>query len=363
MKKIIFIVFCFLSFGAVAQTKIGATLVRNSPTDTYAITFDSLQRGGMHVYSTITERNAIPNGLRKKGMLAAVDTLIYQLKTGVTNTDWQIFAIAGQTGSQGIQGVQGVSGTSGSQGITGSTGLSGAVGATGATGPQGIQGVQGTSTVGPSGLNWRGTWVSGTSYIQNDAVAYGGASWFCFLATSGTTTPNVDNTHWALLASQGAAGANGATGAQGSTGLTGLTGATGIQGTTGTNGSQGITGATGAQGIQGLNGTTGTAGTNGATGSQGIQGIQGIQGATGSAASQNLQQVTNIDSTTTTKIIARTYKATGIPIFENNTAAIAGGLLVGDMYRLPYNNGNYLVAIVSSINNPFDRTFDRTFTF
>jgi len=84
---------------------------------------------------------------------------------------------------------------------------------------------------------------------------------------------------------------------------------------------------------------------------------------TGGSGSQNLQQVTNIDSSTTHKITAATYKATAPPIFANNTAAIAGGLLIGDMYRLPYNNGNYLIAIVVSITNPFDRTFDRTFTF
>jgi hypothetical protein len=103
------------------------------------------------------------------------------------------------------------------------------------TGPQGIQGPIGPQGVpgpaGPAGLNWRSSWVSGTSYIADDAVAYGGASWFCILATSGTTTPDLDTTHWALLASQGAQGPAGATGAQGPTGATGATGAPGPTGT------------------------------------------------------------------------------------------------------------------------------------
>jgi hypothetical protein len=86
-------------------------------------------------------------------------------------------------------------------------GLVGPTGATGAQGPIGPQGVPGP--VGPAGLNWQGAWVSGTSYVIDDAVGYGGASYFCILATSGTTDPLTDTTHWALLASQGAIGPQG----------------------------------------------------------------------------------------------------------------------------------------------------------
>jgi hypothetical protein len=89
----------------------------------------------------------------------------------------------------------------------------------GSQGPQGVEGPAGPpGPVGPAGLEWQGAWVSGTSYVANDAVGYDGASWFCILATSGTTAPDVDTTHWALLASQGAVGPQGAqgpTGAQG----------------------------------------------------------------------------------------------------------------------------------------------------
>ncbi len=89
-------------------------------------------------------------------------------------------------------------------------------GAQGPMGPQGIQGAAGP--VGPAGLEWQGAWTSGTSYVADDAVGYGGASYFCILATNGTTTPNVDTTHWALLASQGAIGPQGPVGPQGPAG-------------------------------------------------------------------------------------------------------------------------------------------------
>ena len=83
----------------------------------------------------------------------------------------------------------------------------GPVGPQGNTGPTGPQG-----PVGPAGLEWQGEWVSGTSYVADDAVGYDGASYFCILATSGTTAPDVDTTHWALLASQGAVGPTGPAG-------------------------------------------------------------------------------------------------------------------------------------------------------
>lgn len=69
--------------------------------------------------------------------------------------------------------------------------------------------------VGPAGLNWQGQWTSGASYVEDDAVGYNGASWFCINATSGTTTPNLDVSSWALLASQGATGPQGIQGASG----------------------------------------------------------------------------------------------------------------------------------------------------
>jgi hypothetical protein len=83
----------------------------------------------------------------------------------------------------------------------------GPIGPQGNTGPTGPQG-----PVGPAGLEWQGEWVSGTSYVEDDAVGYDGASWFCILATSGTTAPDLATANWALLASQGSVGPAGPAG-------------------------------------------------------------------------------------------------------------------------------------------------------
>lgn len=86
----------------------------------------------------------------------------------------------------------------------------------GVPGPQGPQGPQGVpGPVGPAGLNWQGQWVSGTSYVEDDAVGYNGASWFCINPTSGTITPDLDTSNWALLAAQGATGPQGPQGISG----------------------------------------------------------------------------------------------------------------------------------------------------
>jgi hypothetical protein len=83
-------------------------------------------------------------------------------------------------------------------------------------GPPGLQGLQGVpgiqGTVGPAGLNWQGAWDSNASYIEDDAVGYAGASWFCISPVSGGNAPDANTTNWALLASQGAPGLTGNTG-------------------------------------------------------------------------------------------------------------------------------------------------------
>lgn len=142
------------------------------------------------------------------------------------------------------QGSQGPIGPTGPTGPTGATGSTGATGATGDTGPQGPAGA-----VGPAGLNWRGTWVSGGNYVEDDAVAYNGASYFCISDISGgTTPPNTDTSNWALLAAQGAEGPTGPTGSQGPTGPTGDIGSTGPTGATGPQGPEGPQGPQGPPG-------------------------------------------------------------------------------------------------------------------
>lgn len=132
----------------------------------------------------------VPNGTRFIGIATSVD--LTERKSALLNKQTEPFTIEDIADTVGV----------------------------GAQGPQGVQGPAGPlGPVGPAGLEWQGAWVSGTSYVADDAVGYNGASWFCILATSGTTTPNLDGTHWALLASQGAQGEQGVQGPTGPQGL------------------------------------------------------------------------------------------------------------------------------------------------
>ena len=93
----------------------------------------------------------------------------------------------------------------------------------GAQGPIGPQGVPGP--VGPAGLNWQGAWSALSSYVADDAVGFGGASYFCINAIGpGGANPPADPTSWALLASQGAVGPQGPQGIQGPQGPAGAGG-------------------------------------------------------------------------------------------------------------------------------------------
>ena len=121
-------------------------------------------------------------------------------------------------------------------GVAGPTGPQGPTGPAGPTGAQGIQGIQGDAgPVGPAGLEWKGAFVPGYSYVIDDAVGYGGSSWFCTANTSSPTPPPGNSSSWALLASNGATGPQGPSGP---TGPAGPTGATGPQGPTGPAGTQ-----------------------------------------------------------------------------------------------------------------------------
>jgi hypothetical protein len=90
----------------------------------------------------------------------------------------------------------------------------------GAQGPVGPQGVPGP--VGPAGLNWQGSWSNTGVYAVDDAVGFGGASYFCINAVGPSlTNPSLDTVNWALLASQGATGPQGPQGIQGPQGPAG----------------------------------------------------------------------------------------------------------------------------------------------
>jgi hypothetical protein len=132
------------------------------------------------------------------------------------------------------------SGVQGPQGPAGPAGNDGADGADGATGPQGPAGSQGVAgPVGPAGLTWQGAWDGTTSYIQDDAVGYEGASWFCINDIPGdidNDDPQTDTANWALLAAEGAQGPQGPQGIQGIEGPQGPQGPQGIQGDPGAGG-------------------------------------------------------------------------------------------------------------------------------
>src|ERR1039457_533672 len=44
--------------------------------------------------------------------------------------------------------------------------------------------------------NWRGTWASGTAYIVDDAITYGGVTYYCVTANTGQTPGT--GADWAL---------------------------------------------------------------------------------------------------------------------------------------------------------------------
>jgi hypothetical protein len=67
----------------------------------------------------------------------------------------------------------------------------------------GAQGAVGNTGTNGQGFNWRGAWASGTAYNAYDVVSWSGSSYDCILATSGTTSPDQDPTHWAMIAMAG----------------------------------------------------------------------------------------------------------------------------------------------------------------
>ena len=93
----------------------------------------------------------------------------------------------------------------GPQGPAGPPGANGAPGATGATGPIGPAG-----PVGAAGLNFVGTWSSGTAYNPNDVVFYDGSSYVAANAVGPSATPpDTDTANWDFLALQGLDGPQG----------------------------------------------------------------------------------------------------------------------------------------------------------
>jgi hypothetical protein len=100
MKKIIFsLILLLFSLSSISQTKLISPVVRNSPSDSsYGTHYDSLGYGGYVVFSNITTRNAFPSAQRKIGMIASVDTSLYQLQGGINNSNWARVSFSSVTG-------------------------------------------------------------------------------------------------------------------------------------------------------------------------------------------------------------------------------------------------------------------------
>lgn len=138
----------------------------------------------------------------------------------------------GEVGPAGPAGVDGSDGSSGADGQDGADGLSayqiavnnGFVG-TEAQWLASLEGPAGPAGLPGAGLDWRGAWNVATSYLENDAVSYGGSSWIANAANTGKT-PGVDLEWdlWVAKGDQGADGQDGSDGAQGPPGVDGLDG-------------------------------------------------------------------------------------------------------------------------------------------
>ncbi|WP_238528265.1 collagen-like protein [Acetonema longum] len=166
------------------------------------------------------------------------NSAIYPTGDVASEIYWNLIVEKGETGPAGQQGDPGNIGEPGPEGPPGPMGP---MGPQGEQGPQGMQGVQGPigepglqgapGAASPIGLAWQGAWNSTTTYFQNDAVGYEGASYFCL---SGNTNmpPSGDESsesYWALLAMYGPQGPQGPKGLQGSQGPAGPQGPQGIQ--------------------------------------------------------------------------------------------------------------------------------------
>lgn len=102
MKKfaLLIAVFFFSVLLLPAQVKVVAPINPNAPTDNYPTHIDSLGHGGFMTVKNTTIRNSISTLRRKEGMLVYViqtDSL-YQLKGGVTNTNWTAFKLGSANG-------------------------------------------------------------------------------------------------------------------------------------------------------------------------------------------------------------------------------------------------------------------------
>jgi hypothetical protein len=204
-----------VEFSTVYPAKLGSLSTQDSGSVTIANgtgNFSSLKVNGVDVST----------GGGVTGATGATGPAGPQGATGATGVQGPI----GQTGATGPAGPVGATGATGVQGPIGQTGATGVQGVQGVTGATGVTGVQGATGVTGPGFNYRGAWVSNTSYSVRDVVYSDNSSWVCVSAHTNTTAPQNDvyGARWEYLAQKGQNGTNGSTGATGATGPQGATG-------------------------------------------------------------------------------------------------------------------------------------------
>ena len=194
------------------------------------------------------------------------------------------YALYAASGIEGPEGPVGPEGPIGPQGIQGPQGI---------PGPQGEQGPQGPAG---TGLNNRGTWISGTEYFPGDYVfapstgdPIVNSMWIVEVDFSFVSTlpPAQDQDYWAEF--QAPQGEQGPAGPMGPQGPSGEQGPQGIAGPVGPQGEQGPIGPVGPQGPIGEQGFEGPQGPQGEIGPIGPQGPQGVIGPAGPQGEQGIQ--------------------------------------------------------------------------
>ena len=269
MRRIIIILFAFISINSFAQNNVGiGTLL---PDATSLLELKATDKGLLVPRLTTNQRLSIIN--------PAVSLLVYDTDfncfyyfkpiqgwidlcsnstVNITNAIVQNDSLFINLNNGTIINAGHVTGAQGPIGLTGPTGPQGAQGTIGLTGPTGPQGSQGPIGLpGPAGPQG----AQGTIGLTGPQGSQGP------IGLTGPAGPQ---------GAQGSIGLTGPAGPQGTQGPTGLTGPAGPQGATGPIGLTGPAGPQGAQGPIGLTGPTGPQGSIGLTGPAGSQGSNGV---------------------------------------------------------------------------------------
>lgn len=95
MKKLLFLFF-FASISFAQQipgTTVGAEITTGDSSNAFSIGNTNFMQGGLHSVADTNARNLITTARRTRGMLCWVwsDSTMYQLKNGITNSNWKVF--------------------------------------------------------------------------------------------------------------------------------------------------------------------------------------------------------------------------------------------------------------------------------